>query len=915
MASLATPPEKFLLYNDFQTKKLAIVVDIPGLDYLTSTQIGRVLRYGDPYVYGDPGLIYGGLVPVGSAAGERQQQTLINLEGASLTIAQRLEPEQGRAAISTLAMSFIDLNKYMTRAITPGEIIPEILGAEVKIWIGYAQTSFPEDYYIVWRGRVAQINPDIGRVSLQFTDPNLGKRQRVFYTAKTQLETYVVPIVTGISGTQFTVSAGNAAKFSPGKRMLFHRASPVTDVDVEVLSIAGVTVTLTASLGFTPTLGDTIDTLGISSTVGTIPVVSNGDFFQKILGPDGVTYDQTVRNFIRIDDELIEYQQTGFEATGFGVNQFVDVVRGARGTTAANHDINSDVDSYIELTGHAIDIALKIQMSGWGGPYLSDYEFEALVVTGDPITPFVNNGIVLENFVDAVRDLGLAVGDFITITGDPTPANNGLCVVEGFDDSNGQPNKVILTDKTFTGSPATPAVLALRSQFDTYPLTCGAKLPGWEVDVAGHIYYKNTYLVSAANSYNFLINGPDSAKTFIETQIMLPLGAYCITRQGKLSMGLTKPPIADERTTRININNVIDPQTIKVQRGLNNRKFFNEMNWEYDYDNEGTPLSKRKSLETDSLNTIGVSSVLPVQAKGAKTTLGFDDIVTKRERFIFTRYADGAVLYDMKVTFGAGSVIEAGDVVILEDEGNLQIPNLATGKRDIGTQLLEVINRSIDFKTGQVSLQLLGGIGALVDDRFATITPSSLVTTGSTTTKVRITESFGEVFPGQEQKKWTDYTGLRIVVHSKNYTTRYAEVTFVGLDPIDNHALIVNPALPFTPLVDDIVELAPYSTSTDPLDQALAKLVHCFLDPSVNITSGVSTTSFNVAPADIAKFNPGQKLLVHNTDYSIFSPEVEILSAVGTLVTVDTSLGFTPTAGQTAELIGFADLGGPYRFI
>jgi len=847
-SSLSQPPVNYLISNDSNSKKLAIVCDIEGLDFLTSTTIGRTLRYGDPVSYGDPGLLYGGTIPVGSSPGERQQKVLLNLDASSLTISQRLEPEQGRAAISTLSMGFIDKDKYMTRAVTPGLLIPEILGREVKVWLGYAQNSFPEDYYVVWRGRVAQVNPGMGVITLQFTDPNIVKRQQIFYTAQTAL-----------SGS-------------------------------------------------------------ITNVATTINVDANTDFHKKILGPDG-TYDQFVQTYLKIEDEFIEYQQSGFEATGFGVNQFLNVVRGARSTTPAAHADGETVDSYVQISGRAVEMALKLMMSGWNGPYLSNYSIQALAQTGDPDVPVITNGIVLNNNVDGVRDLGLTFGDFITISGDPNPSNNGTFIVQGFADSLGQTNKVVIVDTTFIPSPLTPALLTLRSQYDVWPTTCGCKLPGWEVDVAGHQFYQNTYLFNAANSYRFLINQAEAGKTFIENQIMLPVGAYCLTRQGKLSMGLTKPPIADARTVSLNHTNVVEPQNIKVQRGLNNRKYFNEINWTYDFNDAGEAESLRKTLDTDSLNSIGISSVLPLTAKGARTDLGFNTIVENRERFLLQRYATAAVMIDLKTNFGAGNLIEAGDVVILSDQDQLQIPNMKTGERNMGQQLMEVINRSIDLKTGQVSIQLLGGLESLVGDRFATISPSSLLVAGTTSSQLVITESFGSAFPSQEQLKWVDYIGYKILVRSPDYTTRFEETTLLSIDPVNNHILNVSPALSFTPLPDDIVELAAYPTSTDPLDQHLPKLVHVYLDPTVLVTSGVDAFNFNVALVDAPKFHVGATLIVHNDDYTILSPEVTISAVVGTLITVETSLGFTPAAGQKVDGIGFADFdltegsGGFYRFI
>lgn len=845
MSSLSQPPQNYTTYNSIQTKQLAIVVDIDGgADYLTSTKIGRQVRYGDPIVYGQPDLVYGGLIPVGSAPGERGQRNIIDQQ-SQLTISQTLEPEQGRASISTLSMQFIDKDQYMTKLMAPGVIVDELLGKQVKVWLGYAQTSFPEDYYVVWRGRVAQINSQIGTCQLQFTDPSLGNLAQVFYPAETELA------------------------------------------------------------------------LDIDAVQTTIPLVANGDFHKKILGPDG-TYDQTIKTYLVINDEIMEYQQTGHESDGFGSNQFINVIRGARGTIPAVAAQADTVDASIEISGHMIDLALKLQLSGWNGPYVEDVPVDGFVVTGDPSNPTVPNGIVLPLNVDAVRDLGITAGDHIIVTG--SAGSDGAYVVEGFDDITTTTNRIILLTTNIPAESGTAGTISIRSQYDVYPIDCGSMLPGWEIDVAGFIEYKNTYLFDDANSYRFYLTDQEECKSFIESEIMLPTGAYTLTRQGKLSMGLTKPPIADERTITLNKDNVLNPDSITVQRGVNNRKYFNEIDWDYDFDDAGDAGSLRRTLDTDSLNSVGVSYVLPIVARGVRTDLDFGTIVEDRERFLLQRYAKGAVLIQIQTNFGTGNQIEVGDVVLLKDNGDLQIPNMVTGVRDVGSQLYEVINRSLDMKSGITQLTLQGGIGALASDRYATIAPSSLLTSASSSSRIVITESFGEIFPGQEYRKWQDYVGLRVTVSSPDYT-HFEETTFIGFDPSNPHALILSPGLSFTPLADYCLDLADYSTSTQSFDQATAKLIHAFLDPAVTVTSGVSNTSFNIGSADVSKFQVGMNLLVHDSLYTILSPEAKITSIAGTLVTVDTDLTFTPAAGQFVELLGFADFnvssgsGAPYRFV
>ena len=842
--SLQTTPQAFLDYNTLQTKNVVVVVDIDGLDYLTTRPIYQKIRYGDPINYGDPGVVYGGLRAVGLATGERGQRDLLSLDGGSTTIQQKLEPEQGRGSISTLTMSFIDKDLYMTQAISPGVIIDEILGREVKIWLGYVQNSFPEDYYIIWRGRVTQINVDPGRVTLQFSDPNVGKRQEIFYSAKTQ------------------VSSG----------------------------------------------------IGPSDT--TINLVSNGDFHKKIAGPDG-SYNSDFKMYVKIEDEFIEYQQVGSEATGFGTNQFINVLRGQRGTVAASHAVGKDAQCILELTGHAIDLTLRLMLSGWNGPYKSSVDIQAFRFTGDPSIIDVSNAIVLPTAVDGVRDYGLQIGDYITVTGSSIPGNNGVCIVQGFQDSLDYPNKLILTNKTFTSETTTPAVMALRSQYDVYPTTCGVKLSPIEVDVGTHIYYQNTFLGPAENSYRFLISDKYSCKTFIESEIMLPIGAYCITRQGKLSMGLTKPPIADQRTVYLDFTNIIEPNTIRPMRGTNNRKFFNEIQWSYDKSDEGNFASVRRTLDSESLSLIRLSSVLPITTSGSRTDLGFDSIVARRERFLLNRYKRGAIIYQVKTNFGIGNQIEAGDVVILADNGDLKITNMNSGERSLGVELYEVIDRSLDIKTGMISLSLQGGIGSNVDDRFATISPSSLVDYGSTTTSVRIKESFGEIYPGREFDKWKDYVGLKIIIHSTDYTTRYAEKIFTGFSSSDVRAMQLDSALTFVPQPDDVVDVVPYPDNTDKNDQATYKLVHAFQNQAIPIISGISTTqfTFNFSLYGVY-FKVGQLIYVYEGNlYAQMSPEVKITDITGPTITVESSLGFVPNATHRIGLAGFKDGGGAYRLI
>ncbi len=826
----------FLLYNAEKTKNLVIAVELEGVStILTSTKLYKRLLYGDPALhYGDPGLVYGGLIEYGD------YKSLLDLNGGSLTISQRLEPEQGRGAISTLSLSFIDLNQYMTELISPGVIIDDILGHPVKVYLGYQEISFPDDFLVVFRGRVSSYESQSGRVTLQLSDPNMARRQQIFYIPTTKL------------------------------------AAPITN----------------------------------SST--TVQVVSNGDFPQQIIGPNG-SYDSAIKTYLTINDEVIEYP-----ASGFGTNQFTGCIRGARGTTAASANAGSDVSCSIQIEDHAIDMALKLMLSGWNGPYIENISIQNLGYTPDPTITPQTGVILLPTSVDADRDYGISIGDYITVTGASIPGNNQTCRVLQLVASGDVQNNCIVTNGSFSVEANTSATMSVRSQFDTYPAACGVKLPATEVDVKRHQQIKAQFLASEENRMRFYITElQSSCKTFLESQIYLPLSCYSLTRFGRVSMNLTHAPIADDRLQFLNGTNVIDPQNIKPSRGINNRKFFNEIDWQYDfYDGNQVAATTVKTLDTNSLNVIGISSVLPITSYGSRSDLGSSNVIQRRTNFLLSRYKNGAVLLTLQVNWEVGVQIEAGDVVAIQDDGVLQISNFVTGTRNLGVQLFEVTNRDLNMKEGKVSLQVVSGLGAQASDRFATISPSSFIQSGSTSTQLKIDDSYGGKYPGQEILKWQNYEGMRLLIHSLDYSVS-ATANYVG--PVlnaPNTMQVSGLSLAASALPGLVIDVDRYSQSTDPGDQQAVKSVHAFFSPQVAVT-GISATSFTVSPSDIGKFQAGFPIIAHTFDWSNKSPETTVASvSAGTYtVYVSESFGFNPVSGYYVSLLGFPDGTASYRYI
>lgn len=838
----ATP--NYIAGNALQTKQIVVVVSITGLDdVFISTQMsnGSGATYGDGSTYGMFGLYYGNTFSSVFDAGGAVRD-ILSVERSSMTISQKVEPEQGRASVSQFSLSFIDKDTFMTQLISPGIIIPEIMGAEVFVRLGYAGLFYPSDYLTVFRGYVSGVTSNAGMVTLQLSDPNLKRRQQIF-------------------NSNTTLLTGNL----------------------------------------------------IVEATSTVPVTSTTGLYATVQGPTGTQ--GASLTYVQIDSEIISYDSTAMTGTSL-----VGATRGALGTTIAIHASGASVSTIVAITDTAMNLALQFMLSGWGGPWLSDVAIKNIgTVEG---IGAVANKIQLPDGVSAVDDYNLVEGDGFAISGAATGGNDGNFQIVAIQNNGAYTNNVLVLQTYLGASPGftaetnTAAVAALRSQYDVLPLDCGLKLTPKDVDVVSHIAIQQTWTSSPSYSYKFTITAAESSgKTFLESQVYLPIGCYSLTKRGQLSVGITKPPVGGASVVTLNADNILNPESIRLSRALNNRKFFNQIQFQYDVQLDGTYSSTFVTFDSVSLSLIGFLNTLPITSTGGTTDLGTGSIFENQANLLLSRYSKGAQLIELTVNYGAGNLIEAGDLVIINDNGTLQVANLTNGTRNLGTQYFEVENRSLDIKTGNVKLTLVSGIGAQTTDRFGIVSPSSILAGVQTSSQITISDSYGALYPGNEPKKWVGYIGQLVTVHSADYSVT-GTTYLVSQDTTNQYIMNLSPPLSFTPAADYVLDIPDYPTSTDPLVQAVYKNTFAFADPQVAVVSGASDTFFDVGAGDIAKFFVGSIIVVHNTSFSVLSPECVVLEKIGNTVVTSTSLGFTPAAGYLVELIGFSyDGGAAYRFV
>jgi hypothetical protein len=121
-------------------------------------------------------------------------------------------------------------------------------------------------------------------------------------------------------------------------------------------------------------------------------------------------------------------------------------------------------------------------------------------------------------------------------------------------------------------------------------------------------------------------------------------------------------------------------------------------------------------------------------------------------------------------------------------------------------------------------------------------------------------------------------------------------------------------AFDFSSAILDVPNYDELNASNDSLYKAL----HPFWNCSAEVTIGVSDVAFEVSAGDLPKFFVGATIRVFASDYSQDSKEIQlrVKEISGSVITLNASMGFAPSAGYRVELIGFAsDQGTPYVWV
>lgn len=620
------------------------------------------------------------------------------------------------------------------------------------------------------------------------------------------------------------------------------------------------------------TAGQTELNGSITNSQTTITVTSTAGF---------LTPADLLKTYIRIDDEIIQY-------TGITATTFTGCTRAQIETIASTHADEATVDSFYVLgdatsNSNAIDLALKVLISQ------SEDWISALATT------FTESTIYLPA-VKLITDKNIRAGDSVTITGATNPGNNTTKTILDVEEDFG--GTLITVSATLTPEIESTATLTANSQYNTLPT--GLELTPDQVDIDEFLRIKTLFSSSIPN-YKIYIKESIDGRDLVNKELLFPAACYSIPRKGQVSLGKTKPPLAEFETKILDENTVINASNLSIERSsLEN--FYNSVIYQYEEDPIDDKLrSLRLTLSASSQNRVKVGSKpYRVQSKGLRKGNGTETIIENNSARLLDRYQFGAdKIKGMKVPFSVGWSTEIGDTVIVQ---GLQLFDSKTGGASLEPRIMEVTNRSFNFRSGVIELDLTDTAFA-IDGRYGIISPSSYTAAGSTTSEIQIKRSFATTDTEFEKDKWQNYIGNSILIHSPDWTYQQF-TTIVGFSPSNDSVMIVDPPVATPPLENYIVDIPTYDEA-DPIH----KTIHCYFDPQLTVTANATVLNQITVNLPLLVF-PGSVIKVGT------QPEVTVESIAGSVLTLNTNLDSLALTGDKVELVGFvSDFGLPYRIL
>ena len=621
----------------------------------------------------------------------------------------------------------------------------------------------------------------------------------------------------------------------------------------------------------------------------TIPVDSTANFLQS---SDALT------SYIQIDDEIMEVVSVDSDV------QFT-VVRSRLNTVAVAHDNETDIASVYGLNGNAIDLALKLYLSGGNEYYdtLNATSFNQVNSTAISNVIFFQDQLLSSEF-------NVFAGDTILSSGAVNGANDGtFTITEVVEISNG--SYIVCSGAGFVLETTSTATIQFKSQYNVLPVGAGCGLDPFDVDIQSHIDELGENSASFP-TYQFYLKEDIEAKTFVDKELYFPSGLYSINRKAKISCRFTKPPLANENIPVFNSENITNIDKIKVTRSTTNF-MYNSIVYKFEKSvrDDEFKAGNISVNPTAKARTDNIDHTLNIESEGLRRNADTTSLIDRQSNRFYQRYQYGAISYNnIKVLFKDSWNLEIGDVIEFGGT-DVKIPDLNNGTTYTPRKFLEIISREINLDTQEITFNCLD-TGFNLNIRFGVFSPSSYITANSTTTKLELELSFFTGSVITERQKWQNFVGERIRVRSEDYSFDEI-VTIDSLAPENDEVINVSPALSSVS-AGYLIEIPKYDETSSEIDSEYKKR-YTYVNLQSEITSVTDAQIFEVT--DGSQFKAGGLIQVRAEDYTDNSGDngVEIESISVNEITLVNALDFTPSIGYKVEKLTFLDDGFSYYLI
>lgn len=812
-------------------KEPNIVVSIDGVDTVYGAQIiQKYVRIGDGSDIGetesDPLAFYiGGTNLVGD------QDNSITLDGTTTSIKQSLDPSRGQgSSISTMSIALMD-NGDITRLISPGAIIDDLLMRQTLVYYGFNGTAWPDDYSVIFRGFITDIQADAGKVTLALSATDEKKRTNIYKKVETT-------VVGGLSSTATVVQVASVANFLnriQGPDGTYDSSfTSCLRVDDEIIKyteardsrIFPATITIASPGVFTAPLHELSEGEPfVLNTTGALPtgLVGGATYYAKNVTTNTFQASAT-EGGVAINTSGT---QSGTHNLTLGP-RVVGCTRGYLFTGVVSHSDGADAATYYVLSGNGVQLALKLMASGNASdgaaiPFVQDIPFTSINIGGPD---YVTNSLFFKD-TNVEEKYGLAEGDWLQECGGSQYSANRVRNKQILEIVRGETGDFVVIDGvTFIDdtsvSPDNELTCSFVSQYATLPDGCLFRPD--EIDVAEHQRLYRLFLSGV--DYTFYIkDGISNAREFIEQEIYMPMAAYSLPRKARASMGYHIGPIPGANIVTFDETNIKNPTRISVKRSTT-KNFYNEVVYKYDMD----PLDDAFkggfiAISETSKDRIkyAPNKTLVIESRGLRSNDQAENIANEQSSRRLKRYEFGAESIQFEAMLESGLPVEIGDIIVF-DGTNLQVPDSKNAVKGMKPRLLEIQNKDFQTKSGDIKFEAVdtnfNGSG-----RYALISPASRIKSGVSTTEFLIEESYASRFRSAEYRKWSRLRSPSVRIRNADFS-QVADSVIISSS---SNRIEVSPALPFTPSAGMILELSHYDDS-DVTDQV--KLVYAHMKDS-----------------------------------------------------------------------------------